>query len=318
VTARARRPLSVVAVFGIAVMLAPAGAQEKKEPAKPAAAKGTLADKLARKVTLDKTDGKFGDVVRDFAEKFDLPLVVDRFTSETDEEILPVETAKVRLPKLVNVRVDTALCILCDQVKGMPLVRADHVRIVPAAVGLYESGVLKQPDPTSGQEEDAPLLPQVEMQKAKPLIHRALVTAAYRKVTLEDVLDDVAEATGANVVLSPEVGPKANVAVTARFANTPVDAAVRTLCEMTDLGVIEDANVLVVTTRERAAARAKADEEKRLKARVVAIGPVGIGGSGLGGGVVVPAELVAELSKLKEQNEKLQKEVEELKKGLKK
>src|SRR5205823_12823777 len=100
------------------------------------------------------------------------------------------------------------------------------------------------------------------MQKAKPLIKRAMVTAAYKGTPLSEVLDDIAESTGATVVLSPEVGPKAAAGVTARFANTPVDAAVRTLCEVADLGVMEDANVRVVTTRERASGGAGAWGER--------------------------------------------------------
>ena len=110
--------------------------------------------------------------------------------------------------------------------------------------------------------------------------------------------------------------------MTARFANTPVDAAVRTLCEVADLGVIEDANVLVVTTREKASARAKAEDEKRKARQAGGLGGlvgwpgfVGLGGLG---GLAGPADVAAELAKIREQNEQLKKQVEELQKALKK
>jgi hypothetical protein len=315
VTPRPR--LLSLAVLGLAIWAAPAAAQEKE------AAKARLTDRLARKVTLDKFEGTFKQAVELFATKFDLPLVLDpSVRPEGAADDTPVNDTPVRLPPLVNVRVATALRILCEQVNAMYLVRPDHIKIVGAAHGLYETGVLKQPDPTSPDEEPS-MLSSLEMQKAKPLIKRALVTAGYKGTPLSEVLDDIAESTGATVVLSPEVGPKATAGVTARFANTPVDAAVRTLCEVADLGVIEDANVLVVTTREKAAARAKAEDEKR-KTRHPA-GMIGFPGfAGLGGwlgglgGPAVPTDMAAELAKLKEQNEQLKKQVEELQKALKK
>jgi len=312
------RPRAVLfAALGLALCAAPAAAQEK-EPTK-----AKLTDKLARKVTLDKFEGTFKEAVELFATKFDLPLIIDP-SVHPDAGAAQCDAAddlRVKLPRLVNVRVDTALRLLCEQVNAMYLVRPDHIRLVGAAAGLYESGVLRQPDPGSPDEEPTMLSP-LEMQKAKPLIKRALVTAAYKGTPLSEVLDDIAESTGATVVLSPEVGPKAAAGVTARFANTPVDAAVRTLCEVADLGVIEDANVLVVTTREKASARAKAEDEKRKARQAGGLGGlvgwpgfVGLGGLG---GLAGPADVAAELAKIREQNEQLKKQVEELQKALKK
>ena len=308
------RPRAVLfATLGLALCAAPAATQEKEPKAK-------LTDKLARKVTLEKFEGSFKEAVDLFATKFDLPLIVDpsvRPDAAMAEACDAADDVRVKLPRLVNVRVDTALRLLCEQVNAMYLVRPDHIRIVGAAAGLYESGVLRQPDQGSPDEEPTMLSP-LEMQKAKPLIKRALVTAAYRGAPLSEVLDDIAESTGATVVLSPEVGPKAQAGVTARFANTPVDAAVRTLCEVADLGVIEDANVLVVTTREKATARAKAEEDRR-KARQPG-GMIGWPGGfvGLGGGLAGQTDVVAELAKIREQNEQLKKQIEELQKALKK
>jgi hypothetical protein len=324
VTPRSRLALSAV-VF--ALLVAPAAGQEAKP-----ADKQKLTDKLARKITLDKFEGTFKQAVELFATKFDLPLVVDPSVGNQAGGMAACDAADelpVKLPKLVNVRVDTALRLLCQQVNAMYMVHPDHIRIVGATNGLLEAGVLKQPEP--GEEDAATALTLLDQQKYKPLIKRALVTAAFKGVALSDVLDDIAESTGATVVLSPEVGPVADRKVTARFANTPVDAAVRTLCEITDLGVIEDANVLVVTTKEKAAARSKADEEKRKSRSAAGLGlglagfcgtPYALGGFGGFGGVGLAGagapDPSAELARLKEQNEQLKKQVEELQKSIKK
>jgi hypothetical protein len=333
VTPRARLVLTAVVVALLAV---PAAAQEAKP-----ADKQKLTDKLARKITLEKLEGTFKQAVELFATKFDLPLVVDPSVGAAAggmaEACDAADDLQVRLPRLVNVRVDTALRILCEQVHAMYVVRPDHVRIVGAAQGLLESGVIKAPEPGDSDSPFAMTMSDLDVQKYKPLSKRALVTAGFKGVALSDVLDEVAESTGATVVLSPDVGPMADRKVTARFANTPVDAVVRTLCEIADLGVIEDANVLVVTTKEKAAARAKVEDDKRKARSAAALGLAGglcgtpfafglggpggglVGGGGIGlTGVAAPADLSAEVAKLKEQNEQLKKQVEELQKSIKK
>jgi hypothetical protein len=160
-----------------------------------------------------------------------------------------------------------------------------------------------------------PLLPSGEILRNRPLIKRALVNASFKERPLSEVLDEIAESTGANVALSPLVPAEVRRApVTVRFANTPVDAAVRTLCEMTETGVIEDANVLLVTTRERASVRAEEDAQKR-KERQPPVQPFGFGGLG---GAVPPDANAFEIGRLKEQNEQLRRQLDEIQKHLKK
>lgn len=302
------RPLPVLLAVGLAVGLFPTrGPADDKTP--PKFTKGQLADKLAQKVSLDKTfDGNFGDAVKLLSDKFDLPLVIDPSVKLEDGMAAcdGVDDLPVKLPRLLNVRTDTVLRLLCDQMKAMFLVQPDHIKIVTAGWAMYESGILKRIDPNNQEEPE--LLPLIDALKAQPLIKRALVTGAYKNVPLADVLDDIAESTGATVILSPEVGPTVKTPITVRFANTPVDAAVRTICEITDLGVFADANVLVVTTKEKAAARQKSDDDKR-RAKALAVLP---------SGGPIPAEVAAELLELRKQNEQLRKQLEEIQKMLKK
>ena len=313
--------MSSRSVLTLALALAlPAGALAQKIENE----KVKVGDRLAKKVSLDKFEGTFAEAVKMLAEKFDLPLVVDPSVgtgggmAECEADARPV-----KIPKLLNVRVDTVLKLVCDQVGAVALTQPDHIKITDATWALYETGVLALTDPTNPNftDENPALLSQVDLQKAKPLIKRALVTGMFKNVALSEIIDEIAESTGATVVVSPAIGDKAKKALTVRFSNTPVDAAVRTLCEMAELGAVEDANVLLVTTPERAASRSKDVTDKR-KARLAEVG-VGIGGGlcagfGIGAGGVAVSPEVAEIGKLKEQNEAMKKQIEELQKSIKK
>ncbi|MDY3551892.1 DUF5320 domain-containing protein [Gemmata sp. JC717] len=290
----------------------PAGAPV---PAQVKAEKVDLNKLLAGRVALGRYEGKFRDAVDVIATAYELPLVLTRQGDQghlTSDETVRGELA-VKLPRLTSVKIETILTMLCEQAEAKFLVYPDHIKIVPDTFAAYESGVLSTtPDPTNG--EDAPLLTVTDLLRSKPLTKRGLVNASFKNKPLAEIIDEIAEATGANVTLSPTVPAAVRQApVTIRFANAPVDAAVRTLCEMTDTGAIEDANVLLVTTRERAAARAK-EEAQKLKDRNPQAPAALFNG--------IPAPLTAqpdpngELAKLKERNEQLAKQLDALTKRL--
>lgn len=314
-TARTLAAAALVAVLGTALAQPPKPiplAQKVKDEPKAAP---DIPKLLASRVTIDKFDGTFKEAVERLADKFDLPLVVDPRVGEDIAVAMcdaPANDRPVKLPKLTNVRLDTALKLVVEQVGGKFLVYPDHVKIVPAAFAEYEAGVLS----TTPDGVDDPLLSPADLIRARPLIKRALVSASFKNKPLGEALDEIAEATGATVAVSPLLPANLRQApVTVRFANTPVETAVRTLCEMTECAAIEDTSVLLVTTRERAAARAKEDAQKardrQPPALVFGNGPV----PGIGAFAPQP-EVAAELAKLKEQNEQLRKELEELKKLL--
>jgi hypothetical protein len=310
------------ALAALLLALAPAPAQQPK-PADPKAAPAEgaaeLAKKLAGRVTLEKAfEGKFPDAVKMLAEKFDLPLTVDRevlrYLVEADDGVEQVP-GTVRLPKLTDVKLETLLTILCDQANAKFLIYPDRVRVTPFAFWLYETRV-RQDDPSADPNDPGavPLVTAIDLEKTKPLIKRAVVTKAYKAVAVSDILDDIATTTGATVNLAPVVGNKADTRLTVRFANTPVDAAVRTVCELADLGVIEDANTLTVTTRERAAEVEKkaADKAKVRLAAQAAANPQQYFGVG------APQPRAERVAALKDEIDALKAEVEELKKALKK
>ena len=324
-TARTLAAAALVAVVGAALAQQPKGGLAPVPAAPPAKAadKPDLPKLLATRVTVAKFSGPFKDAVKLLADAYDLPLVTDPRLGENNGMAAcdGADDQPVKLPKLTSVRLDTVLKLLAEQVNGKFLVYPDHIKIVPEAFAAYESGVLSV---STDPNDEPPMLSTTDLLRSKPLTRRALVNASFKNKPLSEVIDEIAEATGANVAVSPLLPMNVRQApVTVRFANTPVDAAVRTLCEMTESGVIEDANVLLVTTRERAAARAKEEAQKVKDRQYPSMigGPNTIpwpGGGGLGGAFHPLPDVNAELLKLKEQNEQLRKELDELKKVLKK
>ena len=306
----------LVAVFCASLLLAGSvPGQEKPQKAK-LAAKTDVVGLLGKRVTVVKFEGRFGEAIELLRDRYGLPVVIDPSLKTEDDS--PVENLTVRWPALEDVRLESLLRLVGDQVKGMPMVRPDGVAFVGMVSGLYESGVLKQPgSPELFGVEESPLLTIDEMQRSRPLTQRALVNASFKDQPLAEIIAAISEATGANVILAPQAADAAKQSLSVRFANTPVEAAIRTLCEMTELGVIEDANVLIVTTRERAEARAKQAEQKR-KARLAEQNAVLGGGFGGLGGIAAPADLSAEIAQLKEQNAQMKKQLDEIKQLLKK
>jgi hypothetical protein len=283
-----------------------------------------ITDLLAKRVSLDPPfDGKFKDALEMLTEKYRLPIVIDPSVREFAGAGMAcdgLEDKTIKLPRMLDVRTDTLLRLTCQQADAMYLVYPDYIRIVPTLFGLYESGVVSSgPDASS---DEAPLLDANQLLRTRPLTKRAIVNLSFSSATVSEILDEIAAASGANVALAPLVADKGAAKLTVRFANTPVDSAVRTICEMTDLDSIEDANVLIVTTHERAAARRKADLDKK-RARIAPFaGFAGFGGNGLVfanglGGAALP-DWAGEIAKLKEQNEQLKKQLDEVLKLVKK
>ena len=312
-TARTLIAAALVTLIGTALAQPP----KPDAPPKAEADAPDLNKRLAARVTVEKFDGKFKDAIKLLADTYELPLAID---PKLGEEAAAaggmcdgVDDLPVKLPRLVNVRLDTVLKLVAEQVGAKFLVYPDHVKFVPLAFAAYESGVLTV-NADTGEE---PLLSPTDLIRARPLIKRGLVNATFKNKPLSEAVDEIAEATGATLAVSPLLPAAVRQSpVTVRFANTPVEAAVRTLCEMTECGMIEDANVLLVTTRERAAARVKEDAQK-LKERQPPLG-FAQGCLGVGPGALNQPDLTADVAKLKEQNEQLRKELDELRKQIKK
>jgi hypothetical protein len=79
------------------------------------------------------------------------------------------------------------------------------------------------------------------------------ILAKSHKRPLEDVLDDLADLSGATILIDARAGDKARTPVTAHFHNTiGLQDAVRLLAEMADTQADVREGVLFVTTKTKA------------------------------------------------------------------
>jgi hypothetical protein len=80
------------------------------------------------------------------------------------------------------------------------------------------------------------------------------VSLAFDKRELRDALQEIADATGVNVVLDARADNKGKTLVSATMRGVGVDTAVQLLANMAELTTMPVENVLYVTTRENAKA----------------------------------------------------------------
>lgn len=106
----------------------------------------------------------------------------------------------------------------------------------------------------------------------------------------------LANDTGANVVVDPRLGDKAKKAVTLKLDDVPLETAVRLLAEVADLRAVRMSNVLFVTTPDKAKVLREDSDGPTTPSPLNPVFPFGGGGpipvpafGGAIGGVAVPA-----------------------------
>lgn len=133
---------------------------------------------------------------------------------------------------------------------------------------------------------------RTELAIADTGIPRPLVWGTFEKKRIVNLLADVVETTGFNLVVDPRLlsEPKAGdsrerllTRVTLVFNNVPVDTAVITLANMAGVDMVQTDNVFFITTVENA-------EKRRERQKPLNPSPSGAmmglqGGLGLGGGI---------------------------------
>lgn len=119
------------------------------------------------------------------------------------------------------------------------LVRKNHIEITTEPVAVHQLGV--QPK-VEHALDDVMMTPRL-----LPLVYQT-----FKKVTLETALDELADATGSNIVLDARVEEKGTTKLTARLINVPIDTATQILAEMCGLALVRIDNVFFVTSPETA------------------------------------------------------------------
>lgn len=90
-----------------------------------------------------------------------------------------------------------------------------------------------------------------------------LVNATFDKSPLADATRQLADQAEFTVLIDSRAGDKAKTPVSARLLNTPLDTALRLLCDMADLRTVHLDNVLYITTRENAEAMEERLEKEK-------------------------------------------------------
>jgi hypothetical protein len=164
------------------------------------------------------------------------------FKADGFEDVLETRVAEKRLPGPKRTTLDAVLRKLLARVPGSGatyLLRRDRIEITTVAAMREEIW---------GADYAGPFLP--------------LVHAEFDKKPLVEALDELASASGFNVVIDARMADQAKTPVSVRLLNTPLDTAVRLLADMAELKTFQTDNLLYVTSPENAGKLEAAEREK--------------------------------------------------------
>ncbi|MBY0522918.1 MAG: sigma-70 family RNA polymerase sigma factor [Gemmataceae bacterium] len=196
-------------------------------------------------VQVDYDKQSLAEVLHDLAAETRIDVVID-----------PRVADKARVPvtlTLNNVFLDTTLNVLMEM-SELDWVWMDKI----VYVTTKENAKLRRDKAKALQEERAKLsaLNQAPLAPAAPPMEPPVkrVDVSVNQQPLNDVLQNLANANGINVVIDAGVGDKAKRLVTATLNSVPLETAVRLLADMGDLRPVLLDGVFYVTTREKAKA----------------------------------------------------------------
>jgi hypothetical protein len=192
------------------------------QPAKKPHPNVAIRESMSKPVDIDKAiEAPLKDVLEFISDRFNLTLIVNDVAFKSLEPPLEnVGETHVKLPKMPHVNLYTVLRLVLSGIKGTYIVREGFVEI---------------------------LTPEAVRELIKTPVH---VTA--KQQTLADVLEDLSEQTGANIVLDLRAEEKAQTLVTATLQDISLQNAVNVLSNMADLKSVVFDNVILVTTAENA------------------------------------------------------------------
>jgi len=205
-----------------------------------------LQETLNKLVSLDKgIDRKtpLRDAMEFLSDRYNVTILIDNAAFKL-ESIDNVEDLPVHLPRISNVRLQTVLQLLSNQVNGSYLVKPDGIEITTRGRARPEDWISNRNLPP-------------------------LVTLNCEHQLLEPTLKKLEFMTGISVVLDARVALKlrqeGQIDINVMLNNVPLDTAVRLLADMSDLGVVAIDSVLYVTTKNNADQLQQDQEARRQK-----------------------------------------------------
>lgn len=186
------------------------------------------------------------EVLEQLTKKLDVPFEVNEvaFKYEGIQDVGKGEIANPVIPPMKNFRLATVLRKILARVPSPSgatfLVRRDVIEITTNQFANAE---------IFGEAYQGPRMP--------------LVNATFEGRPLHEALKELADQTDTSVLIDTRAGEQSKEPVAGKFANVPLDTAVRLLADMADLRPVHLDNVLYVTTKENAAAlEARLDRER--------------------------------------------------------
>jgi hypothetical protein len=181
-----------------------------------------------------------GVPVKDFAEfvadRFGVTVVVNSL-SFRDAGSENINDLPLRIPMMKTVTLRYLLDSAFDQVGGTLLIRGDHLELVTKTQARFE--VFGKAVETLADQ----------FRQSTPLVH-----IIANRVPLDQVLTELSDQSGRNVLLDARLANSGKAMVTIRLINTPLDSAVNILAQMNDLIAVPIDNTIVVTNKATAAA----------------------------------------------------------------
>jgi len=151
-----------------------------------------------------------------------------------EPEKIEIRQYPVSLSELRGVTLSTVLRLVLDPLDATYLIMPDHIMITSNTLAEKHIG------------RDVPT--------AKRGHKQSLIQFQQKKQPIDTVVDELSKLTPVSIMIAPQVKTKDIEPLTVWFKNTPLDVAVRTIAEMADLDVIEEPNLFLITTPERAKA----------------------------------------------------------------
>ena len=220
---------------------------------------------LQKSITIDEPlELPLQEMLEIFESKYDLNIIVDpkwnRGAANANAVLEggPIalraregaDGQKVSLRKLKNVRLETALNLVLEQVDAGFLVKADHIRIVSVARWSAETQQFRAIREVYGNN-DAPV---TDDQLARTI---PVVNATFDNVPLSEVLKDLEARTGVSLSCTAPALDTSKLRISLTVVNMPIDYAMNLVArkssngETGDIRAARSGNAIVVDTAER-------------------------------------------------------------------
>jgi hypothetical protein len=242
-------------------------AEEKAKEAEGFTPKKLIAG-LNKRISLDKVDGlPLKDVLEVIGDKTELPIIVDE--KAFDDMGLPkVMEQPIALPHFKATRAATILRLVAKQLRGETgysgacLVRGDNIEMTSTYHAWFElTGTeIPQAPPAPMKEDaiqfqvasDANLRPEVAPVGSTKRLGLPVVHVDFDQKPLREAIQELADSTGATIIVDGRLGDKAKAPVTVTFTNAFLDTALDLIAEGADLTVVRVDNTFYLTTPENA------------------------------------------------------------------